>query len=193
MTDARPFDRARSLVFGLGPAASCCWLALSGAGCASTPKPGAMPPDFAVAVTVRVPEAQADAWTIARQDQPRALRPGKYVVEPDSLLRVWVGPGAKTTSFPPPTRRLSQDQVAQLWAQVRDAGWTAEPAKRSAARPTGIRAEFDAEPGPVAESTAIIYIAAGGERYYRLEPLESNPASPARRLTDTLAEMAWLR
>lgn len=158
-------------------------------GCSSTaPAAGAeTPADFSVAVVVRVPEAQADAWTAADRSQPRAVRPARYLLEADDLLRVVIGPGGLPRTFPPPTRRLTRAQVDGLWARVRDSGLLTEVEEASR---EALGQEFADRPAPVAEPTAIMVIRVDGRRLYRRQVMA--PGSAAYELTDALAELAWI-
>ncbi len=98
------------------------------AGCGSTARPegagdarmvSAMPPDdFWVSATVLGPVRTASATSALA----RALRPGRYVVEPDRGLRAALGVGAMETSFPPQTRLLTRTEFAELWTLVNGAG-----------------------------------------------------------------------
>lgn len=56
-----------------------------------------------------------------------ALRPARYIVEADGLLRAAVGPGSTPSTFPPVTRRLNDAQVTALWAMVETAGILKDP------------------------------------------------------------------
>lgn len=157
-------------------------------GCAATPPTVAdeAPADFSLAVVVRVPEAQADAWTTGDRTKPRAVRPARYLLESDDLLRAVIGPGGLPRTFPPPTRRLTQAQVESLWARVRDSGLlTGEAITREA-----LGQEFADKPEPVAEPTALMVIRADGRRVYRRQVLSEGSA--AYGLTDALAELAWI-
>lgn len=159
-------------------------------GCSSTPAgpgPASVPADFSVAIVVRVPEAQADAWTAGDRSQPRATRPARYLLEADDLLRVVVGPGGVPKTFPPPTRRLTREQVEAVWARLRDSQLMTggEAISRDA-----LGQEFADRPMAVSVPTALIVVRADGKRVYRQEALA--PGSPAYGLTDALAELAWI-
>lgn len=174
---------AVALVVGLGLSG------LIGAGCGSTPAAAgdSAPADFSLAVVVRVPEADADAWTAADRSAPRAQRPARYLVEADDVLRVMLGPGALPRTFPPPTRRLTRAQVESLWAKIREAGLLTEGEVVSR---EGLGQEFADRPAIVAEPTALLSIRAGRERVYRREVLREGSA--VYRLTDELAGLAWI-
>lgn len=167
--------------------------ATAGPGCStSRPVPVAaeapMPADFSIAIVVRVPEAQADAYQAGDRSEPRATRPARYLVEADNVLRVVVGPGALPKIFPPPTRRLTPEQAAGLWAQVRDSGLLTEG--ETVSREV-LGAEFADQPLEVKEPTALISLRAEGRRVYRRAALTEGSA--IFRLTDSLAELAWLQ
>ncbi|MCC6676707.1 MAG: hypothetical protein IT436_06145 [Phycisphaerales bacterium] len=161
----------------------------AGGGCSSTPPaPSAeAPADFSVAVVVRVPDAQADAWTAGDRSQPRAVRPARYLLEADDLLRVVIGPGGLPKTFPPPTRRLTKSQVDALWHRVRDSGLLTEGEQASR---EALGQEFADRPAPVSEPMALMVIRADGHRIYRREAMA--PGSAAYQLTDALAELAWI-
>src|SRR5438105_14278814 len=87
---------------------------LPGEGCSSPPRvmdargeaaraavPRERPADFTLAATVLSP-GSVDAKKL-----PRSLRPGRYIVEADGVLRAATGPGATTTTYPRRTRQLT--------------------------------------------------------------------------------------
>lgn len=167
--------------------------AVAGAGCSSSRPVGPVakeptpPADFSVAVVVRVPDSQAEAWTAADRSRPRAVRPARYLLEADNLLRVVVGPGGMPKTFPPPTRRLTRAQVESVWARLSGTPLLTEG---EAVSREALGQEFADRPGPVSEPTALIVVRADGRRVYRQEVLK--PGSTAYALTDRLAELAWI-
>ena len=95
-------------------------LLLALAACRSSPDPGALgrrPADFALSVNVYGPAGAPE----------RALRPGRYLVEADGLLRAVARNG--DGSFPPPARQLPPSAFDELWAMVRQSG-ILEPGSR---------------------------------------------------------------
>ena len=72
----------------------------------------APPPDFALVLSFTQP-------------------PAHYILEPDGTLRAATGPGIThgptPALMPPPTARLTPDQIAQLWALTHDAGLVTHP------------------------------------------------------------------
>ncbi len=157
-----------------------CLLALP-PGCGSVPVDGiGPPPDFAISVTVSDrPKATASP------NRPRALRPARYIVEPDGLLRASIGPGSLTSTFPPPMRHLSTSQVADLWALVDKAGYLQQD-------PSSQSADAETTTATVARPTALVYVAGANQRRTFQVPLESPPGVPTRALVDRLAELAWI-
>ncbi|TVQ60873.1 MAG: hypothetical protein EA378_10650 [Phycisphaerales bacterium] len=142
------------------------------------------PGDFSLSVTVfnaevddRTPESAFD----------RSLRPARYLVQPDAVLRSAVGPGVRPSMHPPYTRQLVQRQVDQLWRAVRDSGLL-EPAQ-----PTRIDSVDTYLPPPTGP-TAVVEVAAAGERRAFSVPLDTGDAEAiaVRQLVDRLAALAWL-
>lgn len=84
-----------------------------------TPMPESPPEDFWVSVTIYGPIRSGGQPAI--DALPRSMRPGRYVVEPDRQLRAALGAGATDASFPPPTRRLTQNNLADLYRLCRAA------------------------------------------------------------------------
>ena len=156
-----------------------CWAGVVGlAACRSTPDPsslGPRPADFALSVTVYGPGGQAE----------RALRPGRYLVEADGLLRAV----ARTSdSFPPPARQLPASEVDRLWSLVRESGLL-EP--RSRYRVSTLVDAGQAPPdGP---PVAAFHVEYRGAHAYARVPLDrgSDEAVLAERVVERLAESAW--
>ena len=96
-----------------------------------------VPGDFAIAVTI-LPGSESDA----------GYKPMRYVVQPDSVLRVAVGAGVSLDVFPQRTRRLTRAQMSAIYSHaVReglDRGIGGEPLTR------GIT------PRPASEETLIV-------------------------------------
>ncbi|MEM9065432.1 MAG: hypothetical protein AAGB51_08085 [Planctomycetota bacterium] len=159
------------------------------------------PADFALAVTVYSPAMRN------LDEVPRVLRPARYVLEPDGILRTSVGPGAREDTFPPITRRLTQEQVRLLWLAVRDApllgvGSPIRVESGAAAEPLALAVTDPAsttEPDGPGASTAVVYFARLGEREWfsiRLDGpgVEATPLATlaARELVERLAELSWM-
>lgn len=185
------------------PTAACLVLsALALTGCSSDPKPTAQTdtPKVITAPGVSTSEASApaDFWlslTVTGPNRaggaaatPRAMRPARYVMEPDRQLRSAVGLGASESSFPPALRRLSDEQVDRLWRIVDSAGLLG-PDHPSQAKGMVV---FETLPE---KTMYVLNVSARGERRQLLIDGE-DPAAPgrdaARRLADTLAEFSWL-
>ncbi len=142
------------------------------------------PADFSVAVTVYGPVD--DATPI--HDRPRPLRPSRYIVEPDGVLRASIGPGSAITTFPPRTRQLTTRQMDQLWRAVRETG-LASPDDPHRIAHAGVEI-----PNP-RRTTAAIYIAFGGHTRFSIITLDTqtDTAIATRLLIDRLAALAWVR
>lgn len=161
---------------------------LAAGGCASTTKTPARtyargvdyPADFSLSVTVMTPgpETGPDGRDTSF-GQDLADRPGRYIVEPDGLLRAAMGAGATTRVYPPRTRYLSDRQMADLWARLE---WLRPDLQ--------IGDPGEQAPTPSAHSTAIIQVAAEGRKTTRVVNLDEDDAG--RTLVRTLGEHAWL-
>ncbi len=161
---------------------------LVGAGCSSgTPKaavPDAMPEDFGVAVVVYSPELDA---TIVG-GMPRAMRPARYIVEPERTLRAAVGAGADVETFPPATRQLDEGQVEALWRVVKQGGFAREDHPREVPNEMAYQAGFG-------RPVALITVTHSRRRQTAAIPLDAGDADAqaALLLVDQLAEWAWVR
>ena|GEM_PF-1041520 len=175
------------------------WLVLALAGCSTVDGPvlpgteALLPPaerlddaprDFVLSVTVFNPAA--DERTPI-EVLPRPVRPARYVVESDAVLRSAVGPGVRPGMHPPRTRQLAQRQVDQLWRAVRDSGLL-EPAQ-----PTRIESVETFLPPPTGP-TAVVEVAVAGDRRAFSVPLDTGDAEAiaVRQLVDRLAALAWM-
>lgn len=144
------------------------------------------PADFWLAVTVMGPVQPTPAAT---ERLPRALRPARYVLEPDRVLRAGLGAAAADTAFPPRTRQLSVDQHADVWRLVASSGLMA------ADHPAAVSAAPTTLPAPDATVYVLSFHAAGahGVRVLRAAP-EPDPDTPrAAAIADRLAELAWIK
>jgi len=142
------------------------------------------PADFSVAVTVYGPEQ--DPTPI--HDRPRPLRPSRYIVEPDGVLRASLGHGSAVDTFPPRTRQLTTRQMDQLWRAVRETGLVS-PDDPHRIEHAGLEI-----PNPH-RTTAVVYIAYGGFTRFAIITIdtETDSAVATRLLIDRLAALAWVR
>jgi len=106
------------------------------AGCVE-PKPvqdpaAGYPPDLTLVFVVDAPTGDGDLLS----------QPARYIVEPDRTLRVALGPGAIKDQYPPPTAKLTPDQMRHLYNLTLPIDW--HPLKT----------------GPQAQANVILYRAA---------------------------------
>jgi hypothetical protein len=149
--------------------------------CQSAPDPLEIqqaPEDFTIDVTVQGPPDTQET---------RARRPGRYIVEPDAILRAGVGAGVSVNYYPPQTRQLTRAEVERLWRLVRDSALLDEN------NPDQIHPGLPFSPIQL-RPTAHIAIIFEGERYdYRvLLDAQTPSAESAEGLVDHLAALAWL-
>jgi hypothetical protein len=159
-------------------------LALLAACHAVLPDPASLdrrPGDFVLAATVYGPPASAEETLRL----PRGLRPARYVIEADALLRAALGRGSTNAVFPPPTRQLTVSQMDRLWRLIRDSGLL---------EPGNSYQTEDIEPATVDKPTASFYVAYSGGRAYLLVPLDrADPESiAAEQILDQLAAWSWI-
>lgn len=165
-------------------------LFLTLAACSTPPEPAALdalPPDFALGVTITEPAGSAARDAAASAPPPRAMRPARYIVEPDGVLRAAMGPGAAPTTYPPRTRQLSRRQVDQVWRLVRDSDLldTDDPARIDSP------ASFVASRAHPAALLEVSY--SGTRRYFRvILDGTSDESLSVERITDRLADLAWV-
>ena len=151
-----------------------------------------MPPaDFTLAVTVMRP-VPLGALINARTEPPRsgALRPARYVVEADAVLRAAIGYGATEQTFPPRTRQLSAAQLADLWNALRSSALVDPnhsdlvgklPDLESFSRDTEGRGGY-----------CVSFSIAGDRRVLAID--EADPAAAdARALVERLNRLAWVQ
>ncbi len=152
----------------------------------------AAPDDFVLGVTVYdLPSADPISSTDTSQ-LPRAVRPARYVIEADGVLRASHGTAASPSDFPPMTRRLTPEQIDRLWTLTRATGvYPGAEGAPGAGEQVGPVAGY--EP-PMGRITALIESFAAGQRASTALPIDSDDqrASPVRALTDALAELAWV-
>jgi hypothetical protein len=175
----RPSRTFRALRAGVAALAMAC----AGACAPARPDPALIldaPPDFSIAVTVLPGDAPSDSI-------PRALRPARYLVEPDGVLRVSTQPASRAWSYPPATRQLTGREMDRLWRLVGPAGLL-DPA--TPARLT--RAEGADAPGPVAVAIIFAQFAGRREAYRTVLARADAQQVLAERLVDHLADLAWI-
>lgn len=89
------------------------------------------PQDLALAVTVMGDEGVRGVL----------LESARFVIEPDGVLRAATGEGVRPGVYPPRTRRLTETQLGDLYAQIvrtgLDRGIGGRPARRGLAPDTG--------------------------------------------------------
>jgi hypothetical protein len=144
-----------------------------------------IPDDFWLAVTVLGPTQPNAA---AYESLPRPLRPARYVLEPDRVLRAGLGPAASDKSYPPRTRQLSPEQHRRVWQDLLATGLTADdhPASVSAAP----------ESAPQGQTLYILSFHAGehhGVRALQAAPEPAPDSAKLGALIDTLADLAWIK
>ncbi len=137
------------------------------------------PEDFTVAATVYAAPSIRTA--------PRPLRPARYILEADSLLR-W-SPGASQRGFAPPIHHLSPAENDGVWRLVRDSGLL-EPDS-----PYRVHGPVEIDAATLAGPVAVLEIAFAGQQTRSRVPLDrsSDEAVLAERLIDRLAELAFVR
>jgi len=149
----------------------------------SAATPEQMPDDFTLSITVRAPGV--DEAVLA--GRPRSERPGRYIIEPDGVLRAAIGPGATPRVFPGQTRRLDDRQMDRLWRLVLETGLL-EPGSITRIENTETYFPY---PG---RSTALISITAEGQTTYfavRL-PVGDAPSRATAQLIEAIADLAWI-
>lgn len=104
-----------------------------GAGCRG-PQPAPLgersyPADFALEMTV-------EAVTFASGSDPLRY-PSRYVLEPNRVLRVALGPGVHAGLHPPPTATLSPDEMAEVYRRIERGGLMEEGEGQAASAPAG--------------------------------------------------------
>ncbi len=178
-----------------------CFLCLCAAGCVLQSDPAASssggaatsapPRDFWLGITVTGPIRESAA---AYDALPRPLRPARYVVEADRILRVAYGPGATTDAFPPPTRRLTATEFNDLYAATRDAGLLSADHPFAVKTITKPSTPDPSAPGPARTDYIITTHAADQQHTIVMEaaPQASDHSRRAAAVIDWLASKAWV-
>lgn len=148
----------------------------------------APPADFWLSVAVLRAPADTASRAAAYLRAPAAVRPARYIIEANRILRVAVGSGAREETFPPQTRQLTAEQFADVWNTLRESSLI-DPDHPAA---TG------AAPAPETLGERTVYLVsftAGGDR--RVLVMDAAPdqgpgAEEAKVLVEKLAGLAWM-
>ena len=158
------------------------WAVCGLSGCAQGPgeiEAARVPHDFGIGVTVHAPEDR---------DAARALRPARYLLEPDGALRAAVGAGADERTFPPVTRVVDADGRARVWALFVNAGLVGGTHER-----VGYGGRFEPSGD---DPEAMVYASWDGRRRaWRvvLDPgRDAGAGTGPEALIDAMAELAWV-
>ena len=123
-------------------------------------------------------------------DRPTVLRPARYVIESDAVLRAAVGYGASEKTFPPETRQLTRAQMADLWRELRDSAMV-DPGHPARVGRLPDLEDFSRETEGRG-GYSISFSVEGERRILAID--EADPAAAdARELVAHLAELAWIR
>lgn len=149
----------------------------------ATPPPTERPADLAVAVTVFSPRKPLPPSTL-----PRSLKPGRYILEADGVLRASRAAVPDAAGFPPRARQLSPRQQDQVWRVIRDSGLLEGDNPNQINDPESAARSGD-------HTTALIYVAFQGRRSTLRILLDRSGADAvaAERIIDRLAELSWIR
>ncbi len=153
--------------------------------------PSATPPDdFWLSITILGPVRTSPA---AYAILPRSLRPGRYIVEPDRVLRVALGTGAKDAYFPPQTRQLTRLEFAELWQVAAGAGGAGF---LDAGHPNAANGNGEVDPETI-EGKTVYVISTHGAARRQLIVLETDPecgpaCEKAKSVVEWMAGKAWV-
>jgi hypothetical protein len=148
----------------------------------SVPPPDQRPVDLALAATVFAPRVP-----LPDVELPRAIRPARYIVEADGVLRASVGAASDAAAFPPRVRQLSPRQADQVWRALLDSGLLDDANPNRLSDPESAMRSGD-------RTTAMIFVSYQGKRTTLRVLLDraTPDAVAAERVIDRLAELAWL-
>lgn len=149
------------------------------------------PADFWLGVTVLRP-VPLGAIINARTEPPNSTipRPARYIVEADAILRVAIGYGATEKTFPPETRQLTPQQLADIWQLLRDSALVDPDHPDRTGRIPELEEFSRTTQGRGGYSVS--FCIAGDRRILAID--EASPAAAdARRLVDQLAALAWIK
>ncbi len=150
------------------------------ASCASRPTAPYLaedsPSDFTLEITVR---------SSRTGEVPRALRAGRYILEPGGALRASVGQGATHGTYPPRSADVDPIEVERIWRLVRDSGLLIESS------PYAISTPEDAW-NSATRAMAVVTIVKQGQRSSFVVPLEDPNPTPRNIavVVDRLARLA---
>lgn len=154
---------------------------LAACGTAPRAEPGAIPLDFALAITVFAP-----ARALRNPETPPGSRPARYVMEADWVLRSNVTPDPSPEDFPPATRVLPREEVRALWDALRESGLLDPAPEVVVASPALYRP-------PARRTTWLVGYGAEGRRR-AVAITEGTPeAAAAAALADRVARLAFER
>lgn len=151
------------------------------------------PPDFTLGVTVLRRPAEAGSRAAAYRSLPIPIRPARYIVETDRILRVAVGSGARESVFPDQTRQLTQSQFESLWETLRTSPLV------EADHPARVAVGPDAESLGDRTVYIVTFSAAGARRTLSIpaatasSPESAEGAGDAAKLVEQLAGLAWMQ
>lgn len=151
-----------------------------------TASPGAFaaapPADFTLAFTVLNQTSRRQVASI-----PRGVRPMRFLMETDWVLRAFSGPNITDQSFPRETRQLAHAEVQAIWADLSAAGLLDPAHPAIVGAPPPIPTAADA--GETAPAWIVTFTADGHRRMLVLRPEDHEAARP---LLDRLADLAWM-
>jgi hypothetical protein len=144
------------------------------------PPPEHRPDDLAIAATVFSPRTPLPDVNL-----PRSIRPARYIIEADGVLRA--SQGTEAVTFPSRVRQLSPRQADQLWEILLDSGLLDEGNPNRVSDPESAVRSGD-------RTTAMIFISYGGKRSTLRVLLDrATPDSiAAEKFIDRLAQLAWV-
>jgi len=146
------------------------------------------PRDFTLAFTVF-----AKPGASRRAVLPPERRPARYILEPDWILRAAVGPGASDETYPRQTRRLSAEEVASVWRELRDSGLLLPNHPSTVGRVVIANPDAwsdDESEVPLAPPAYSIYYGVDGTK--RTIALQPGDEGAGVALVKKLAELAWV-
>ena len=146
-----------------------------------TNDPNRAPADFSLGVTVFQP-----------RERGPLPEPTRFVLEADGILRAAMGEGASGQTFPLRTRRLSRDEVDQLFRLSRDAGLFERPTTDDEIALSNAAATIQTSHrlGPAAGGIVVTASVSGaGERLHH--GFQSGTRGAMNPLVDELSRLVW--
>lgn len=150
------------------------------------------PEDFWLGVTVFKTPADTASRAAAYLQLPIPVRPARYVVEADRILRVAVGSGATVDTFPDQTRQLTEAEFDRVWNTLRTSSLVIDDNPAEVGAPPAV--------GTLGARTMyIVEFSAGGDR--RMLAMDAEPApgeggagaEDAKKLVEQLATLGWMK